>query len=275
MAYKLKCAVSNVLLIIRWVFTLGLNICVAVLLISVIVITGCTSSTSGQNTINTSTEHMPSQESTKLPIQNNLSSYWHISCKSNPYPKFVDLTDVNRIMSVWPPTFKNNENMIQDRAFLNIQGPDYRVPVYAPADSDLIQGVYKSAKGALDYDLKFQVSCEYWYFINHITEPVDKIRNALPNTPVNNTRDTTNINPPMHFKAGELLGYTTGTPLAHNWDFAVFDLNHHNNLNLSSEQDQREENFICPFDVLDNGLKRDYYSRFYPQRSNNTICTTY
>jgi NAD(P)-dependent dehydrogenase (short-subunit alcohol dehydrogenase family) len=61
-----------------------------------------------------------------------------------------------------------------------------------------------------------------WYLINHITEPIEKIKNAFPSTPQTDTRDSPRVNPSIQIKAGDLLGYTTGTPLAHNFDFGGY-----------------------------------------------------
>ncbi len=205
-----------------------------------------------------------------LPVMQN--PFWNVPCKSNPQVQFThDFTEVRKISSVQPSIITPGNS--RHRAWLNIEGGQ-RVAVYAPVDSELVSGVYKSARGALDYDLHFQVSCEIWYLINHITEPVEKIKNVFPSTPQLDTRDPPRVNPPIQFKAGELLGYTTGTPLARNFDFGVFDLNH---VNDQSPADGaflygKEKNFICPFDVLPKDLKLTYYSKIVSSERNATNC---
>ena len=199
--------------------------------------------------------------------------YLGVPCISNPKIQFPnDITEVDKIKNV-EPTIITPGNP-RHRAWLNISG---KVPVYAPVDSELVNGVYKNARGALDYDLHFQVSCEIWYLINHLTNPVDKIKNAFPKTPQTDTRTSPPFKEPIQVKAGELLGYTTGTPTAHNFDFGVFDLN---NFNKGLPIDEglkygKEANFICPFDVLPEDLKKDYYSKIIPSEKSFTNCKAY
>ena len=191
---------------------------------------------------------------------NETNPYLQVPCVSMPKVQFnQDFTNAEMISSVEPTIITAGNS--RHRAWLNIRTG--KVPVYAPVDSELVNGVYKNSRGAVDYDLHFQVSCEIWYLINHVTEPVDKIKKAFPSVPQTDTR----TNPPfansIKVKAGELLGYTTGTPLAHNFDFGVFDLNHENK-DLPSDGGSKygkERNFICPFDVLPPNLKKIYYSK--------------
>ena len=82
-------------------------------------------------------------------------------------------------------------------------------------------------------------------------------KNAFPETPQTDTR----IN----------------SPFAHNFDFGVFDLN---NLNKGLPTDEglkygKEANFICPFDVLPEDLKKDYYSKIIPSEKSFTNCKAY
>lgn len=199
------------------------------------------------------------------------NSYLQVPCISNPKVSFThDFTDVDMIKSVEPTIITPGSS--RHRAWLNISSG--KVPVYAPVDSELVNGVYKNARGALDYDLHFQVSCEIWYLINHVTEPVDKIINLFPDTPQTDTRTNPPFKEPLKVKAGELLGYSTGTPVAHNFDFGVFDLN---NFNEGLPGDEglkygKEANFICPFDVLPDELRKKYYSKIISSEKPYTNC---
>lgn len=196
-----------------------------------------------------------------------------VSCTSNPNVQFTnDFTEVDKIKSVEPTIITPGNS--RHRAWLNISFG--KVAVYAPVDSELVSGVYKNARGAIDYDLHFQVSCEIWYLINHVTEPVDKIKNAFPKTPQTDTRTNAPLKEPIRVRAGELLGYTTGTPLAHNFDFGVFDLNHLNEGLPADEGSKygKEANFICPFDVLPKDLNEKYYSKIMDSEKPFTNCTS-
>lgn len=207
--------------------------------------------------------------------QTKINPYLGVPCTSNPNPKFThDLSEADKIFKVTPPSLVASKN--QDRAFLWInKNLTDRVPIYAPTDADLIRGVYKISKSVatIDYDLHFQVSCEVWFFINHVSNPVEKIKNLLPNQPASSTNTLIDVNPPLHFKAGELIGYTTGTAQAHNFDFAVFDLNHNNNLvGGGGSHDARFRNFICPFNLLPPELKSKYFQKLDPNLVPESNC---
>jgi len=107
---------------------------------------------------------------------------------------------------------------------------------------------------------------QVWYLVNHITDPVDKIRQALPTTPATDTKAPPQISPPIHFSAGELIGYTSGTSQAHNWDFGVFDVNHANQFvnQARFEKDKygKVQTAVCPFDLFPAAQKAVYYSLF-------------
>lgn len=196
-----------------------------------------------------------------------------VPCISNPKVAFTnDFTEVDKIKSVEPTIITPGNS--RHRAWLNISSG--KVAVYAPVDSELVGGVYKDARGTIDYDLHFQVSCEIWYLINHVTEPVDKIKNAFPKTPQADTKTNAPFRESIKVKAGELIGYSTGTPVAHNFDFGVFDLNHFNE-ELPADGGSKygkEANFICPFDVLPNDLKVKYYGKIIKSERAFTNCTS-
>jgi len=186
-----------------------------------------------------------------------------VPCKNDPKPVFVhDLTDPSQIDHI--QIYGLGEIFPRFRSFLWIKNPGTKVPVYAPVDSDLVEAVYKNARGALDFDVHLMVSCQIWYLVNHITDPVDKIRSALPSTPATNTMDPPKVSPIVHFVAGELLGYTSGTPLASNWDFGVFDLTHSNQFVNQARYDQdrygKFQTAICPLDVFPKAQKTAYYA---------------
>lgn len=196
-----------------------------------------------------------------------------VACKSNPKVQFTnDFTEVDKIKSVEPTIITPGNS--RHRAWLNISSG--KVAIYAPVDSELVNGVYKDARGVIDYDLHFQVSCEIWYLINHVTEPVDKIKNAFPKTPQTDTKTNPPFKESIKVKAGELLGYSVGTPLARNFDFGVFDLNHFNE-GLPGDGGSKygkEANFICPFDVLPKEIKEKYYSKIISSEKPFTNCTS-
>ena len=219
------------------------------------------------------------QASTQQPNDSKTNPYLGVPCVSNPNPKFThDFTDSSLIAKVTPPSLIASK--VQDRAFLWIDASKAtKVPIYASVDADLVRGVYKmritQGQETIDYDLHFQVSCEVWFFINHISDPENKIKNFFPKTPATNTssENYTKFSPPLHFSAGELIGYTTGTAQAHNFDFAVFDLNHTNKLvGELKTNDTRFNNFICPFDDFLANIKSSYYQKLIPDLIPESNC---
>lgn len=205
------------------------------------------------------------------------NSYLGVPCTSHPNPRFTyDFTEIDKILKITPPSLVANKS--QDRAFLWIDTAKAdKVPIYAPVDADLVRGIYKISKTVetVDYDLHFQISCEVWFFVNHISDPVDRIKKSFPSTPTDSTtlENFTQIIPPLNFKAGELIGYTKGTAQAHNFDFAVFDLNHTNTLTgQDSSNDSRFKNFICPFDLFPEAIKNSYYQKLDPSLVPESNC---
>ncbi len=216
----------------------------------------------------------------EIPFVPKTNAYLGTPCQSNPSLKFPhDLTDVSLIAKITPPSLIASK--VQDRAWLWIdQSKVTKVPIYAPVDADLVRGIYKAkineGKETIDYDFHFLVSCEVWFFINHISDPVDKAKKLFPNNPVtsgNTAENFTQISPPIHFSAGDLIGYTVGTALAHSFDFAVFDLKNTNKLvGELKTNDTRFNNFICPFDVFPANIKKSYYQKLIPDLIPESNC---
>lgn len=213
------------------------------------------------------------QYTTRADTQNqsgvgSTNAYLGTPCSGTNQPAFShDLTDSSKINKVTPP-FINGGN-IQDRAFLWINPAGKKVPIYAPADAELVEGIYKNAKDNLDYDLWFQINCTWWFFINHISDPIDQIKQALPAEPASSTRNRNKISPHIQFKAGDLIGYTTGTNQAHNFDFGVFNLDQKNDLSGFSG-DVREYNFICSIGVFAADLSASYKTKI--ESTSGSVC---
>lgn len=142
-------------------------------------------------------------------------------CESNPNPIFTHhITDIEKLAMVVPPP-SLVDGHLKAHSYLDTQ--EAKVPVYAPVDSSFVDGAFyvdqNSEHG--EFMLDFEVSCEVSYRFDHITEPIDAIRNQLPQTP-SLTSETFGIKAPIEFKAGDLIGYTTGTKYGI-WDFGVYN----------------------------------------------------
>lgn len=133
-----------------------------------------------------------------------------------------------------------------------------RTNIYAPADGTLFVIRHKvfeiNGENGNDYDIFFEVDCQTVYRFNHITHPRDDIKAAYPAGDLpsgdyaNGGLDIPErVKPKTAVKvsAGESIGYTTGTPGAHNFDFAVG----------VAENKDSEKLTVCPFNVFDEPNK--------------------
>lgn len=155
------------------------------------------------------------------------------ACESNPSPAFTTpFTDLTMISAMLPPAVISGERF-KNRSYISIgrdaEGGFFEVPIYAPADSTLVSITYFTQPATDENDrqilmelyvLEFQVSCEVTYGFDHVDRLVGAAADAAPAEPAPDTRNAAvYVNVP--FKAGELIGYTRGTPRARNWDFIV------------------------------------------------------
>lgn len=135
------------------------------------------------------------------------------------------------------------------------------VPVYAPAALTLNAGSHYVGG---PYTIEFLASCEVTVRFGHITAPVDRIKNLLPSEPGNSS--ATQYLTPLKFAAGELVGYTTGTSQAGNWDFGVYNSATSNR--YAGDPDwgwsTTYTTAVCPFDYFTSGLKSEYVAKFDP-----------
>jgi len=145
------------------------------------------------------------------------------SCTSNPTPVFTkDITDVSRISKITPPGTIFDNGVVKSHSYLWIKDGK-KVPFYAPVDISLESGAYYEEGMGPQYLLFFAVSCEVGIKFDHILNPIDAITDVLPERPAQNDSRTTRPTATVSFKAGDLLGYTSGTSGAHNWDFGVYN----------------------------------------------------
>ena len=143
---------------------------------------------------------------------------------------------MSKIDLILPP-FVISGDRFKSRSYVWIgrdaNGEYYEVPVCAPVDSKLMSITYyvesmRNEQGEQvdvgQYSLDFQVSCEVSYGFDHLWRLADDVAALAPTEPVRSTRGNFRLATPLSMKAGELIGYTTGTVQAHNWDF-VFSPN--------------------------------------------------
>ncbi|OGH87786.1 MAG: hypothetical protein A3J93_05115 [Candidatus Magasanikbacteria bacterium RIFOXYC2_FULL_42_28] len=180
------------------------------------------------------------------------------SCANNPNPIFTHhLTDTSKIINiVIPPNFVGTE--LKTHSY--IETDHTKVPLYAPTDMTLVTGAYY-VQGP--YRLDFQVSCEVTLRLMHITDPIQTIKDVFLSEPASDSRDQ-QIKNKVDFKAGDLIGYTTGTNVAGNWDFGLY-----NSATKNKYADDSKLNWstihttaVCPYDYFAPELKTVYTSRY-------------
>lgn len=194
------------------------------------------------------------------PIKNIL-----LGCQSNSNPVFTHSpADLSKIAYIVPPgnveEYGGGVKVLKTHSYF--KGPN-KVEIRAPIDSTLFRGVYVMEGGIDQYALFFRVSCEVYYLLDHVVDPVEKIKNVFPDTPSHSTGDMTNT-PKVELKAGELVGYSIGKKFEQ-WDFGVYNETRKNDFSDLGEDvpiSDRDRIADCPFDYFPEELRQQFYSKF-------------
>lgn len=182
------------------------------------------------------------------------------SCSSNPNPVFTNhITDINAIQYIGPPPTMGAGPSLKTHSYIGTEHA--RVPIYAPAAMTLANGSHYVGG---PYTMEFQVSCEVRVRFGHVTEPIEAIKKLLPSEPQPDSR--TQELSPVKFIAGELVGYTTGTDMAGNWDFGVYNSATRNRYvdDPTWNNSSVYTTAVCPFNYFAPNLKSFYFSKFNP-----------
>jgi len=204
-------------------------------------------------------------EPEELAINTSSSGTPERTCASNANPVFTsDITDVWRISQITPPGNISSDGGVTSHSYIDI-ADEKQVPVYAPVDMRLGNGAFYIENGLLGYILWFQVSCEVTIKLDHIAEPVDAIKIAFPSVPQSGTSDNIlNEDGNAVFKAGDLIGHTSGTSQAHNWDFGVYNTSIFPNpvTNGIANLDDLDKGADCGYDYFSSELRQAYRDLF-------------
>ncbi|TSC83823.1 MAG: hypothetical protein G01um101417_390 [Parcubacteria group bacterium Gr01-1014_17] len=139
----------------------------------------------------------------------------------------ADITDFSKIQSITAPGSPSHEGP-KGHSFINTVHA--RMPLYAPIASIYDSGSYTkdSPESPAQYLLFFRVKegCGYQFKFDHADELIpsltDELFTATPKIADSRTAPATKT---IEFAAGELIGYTSGTPQAGNWDFGLYNMN--------------------------------------------------
>ena len=181
------------------------------------------------------------------------------NCESDPNPVFTkSITDISQISHLTPPVTTQG-GALNTHGYIHLEENGGKVSVYAPVDAKLYEGAFYNQGGEGLYIVYFEVSCEVRFLFDHITEPVEKIKDEFPDTPAADSR--TNKVGPIEFKAGELIGYTGGTEMSKNWDFGVYNLKEENPYREAKFEEGngfRYSNAVCPYEYFTKELRAKY-----------------
>ena len=139
----------------------------------------------------------------------------------------ADITDLSKVQNITAPGSSSREGP-KGHSFINTNHA--RVPLYAPVAAIYDSGSYTkdSPESPAQYLLFFRVKegCGFQFKFDHADEIVpsltDELFTATPKVADSRTAPTTKT---IEFAAGELIGYTRGTPQAGNWDFGLYNMN--------------------------------------------------
>ncbi|TAI48525.1 hypothetical protein [Flagellimonas allohymeniacidonis] len=171
---------------------------------------------------------------------------------------FTDLDDIDHIEPLGEVQAFHNYSA---HSYVFIKAGVTEVPVYAPADMDLINVTDDGA----DFGLMFRASCEVVLRFGHITNPITSIRNLATNQGISMFEGQ----PPtlLQVSAGELIGTTSGTVQAKSFDFGVYHSERPQTF-VNNERFHPVETFrysSCPYDYYSGALRNQMYDLFGPK----------
>lgn len=191
---------------------------------------------------------------------NSISEKFSANCVSNPNPIFTHaFTDLSKIEALG--VLGGVVGGSPGRSYVTIKKGE-KVPVYNPADAVLETIVWADrGSGQSEYGFYFRASCEVIYLLDHVEEIADGIKNLRPEKPGPSTATQFGSQPHVRLKAGELLGYTDGTPQARTFDFLLINKSkpafHINPARWKWEQAVYAD---CPYDYYEENLRKQHYA---------------
>ncbi len=135
------------------------------------------------------------------------------------------------------------------------------VQVVVPMDAQLTSASRYIEDGDVQYILDFVHPCGISARFDHLhtlSSELQAIMNTLPEPKVDDSRGTS-INPPVSFKAGDVVATVIGHPKAHNssMDFGVYDLRSPNDMSKNRTWANMHKTYsaqhwfgVCWFDML-------------------------
>lgn len=187
------------------------------------------------------------------------------------------LTDIDLVTTIQNPIRLIGGSNIKTHAYIEVAE---RAPVYAPTDTTLNGGAnYYETMGEnpvtkVQYLLAFDNGCDVQFWLDHIVDVPDKIKDAFPADARNDTQSVDVKETKV--SAGELVGYSNQTGRAR-FDFGVLNLKGPLT-SLTTNPKYRDDPIvqtsdkyryaICPFSLYDSA-KLEKYKSFYDPGTNS------
>jgi len=177
------------------------------------------------------------------------------------------------------PTIVTSGNWLKNRQYHtmytdanNIAEP---TPVYAPSDAVATEITHYFARMqpwvgdpyiASQFDVRFQASCDVRFWFDHLSTLAEPFASLAAEEGSNDTRGAA-VYVSVEIKAGDLIGWTTGTDPAHTWDFIVTD----QRVTVAFANQERYEGMgeltdllhaSCPYDYYNEEMRTEFIAKF-------------
>lgn len=209
-------------------------------------------------------------ESVKSP--SNASKLHCKSADTKPFSR--DVTDFGAISLIETPIRVVGDNNIKTHSYVEVTK---RSPVYAPMDATLNGGAnYYETMGPqpvtkVQYILSFDVGCDVNFWLDHLVDVPDKIKNAFPVEARNDTQAVKVKS--VSVKAGELVGYSNQEGRAR-FDFGAVNLKGPETI-LTTDPRFKDNPIVktsdkyrfatCPYNLYSAQMQEKYRSLYSPE----------
>jgi len=183
------------------------------------------------------------------------------TCASSSLPVFTHaFTDLEKIKALNPIGGIGGGS--PGRSYIGVKD-GMEAPLYAPMNATLHTIVYADrGAGYGEYGLIFEAGCGVEFMFDHMDSLSDTLLPYAPKTAATSSQVQNNQRLRIPVKAGQLLGYSDGTDLAHTFDFFVMNYGKKNKfLNPARWEWEQALYATCPYDYFTPTLRAQYYNK--------------
>mgnify|MGYP001587355508 CR=1 FL=1 len=197
-----------------------------------------------------------------------------VNCVSNPNPVFTHaFTDIAKLTEV--SQYGNNALYnpgSQARSYVSVKEGE-STPVYAPINMTITRIYYSDKNYSFlepgfirpEYRINFEISCEVEMAYDHIVSLADKFKEFAPQ--VSSPGRNEGVEVSILVKAGEIIGYTSGSFPGRAFDFIMLNkAKLHPHLNRARWVTDNSLYKDCPYDYFTDELKQQYYNLFVEEQ---------